>query len=754
MPQYTSKHRLALGLIAAGTSSFALAQPMLEEVIVTAQKKTESLVEAPLTVNVVSGDEIRSLSMFSADELSKLTAGVELRSEGDSNGGVAIRGVGTLSQQAAPPRVAIYLDDWAGGSNSNFIFKQMFDIAQVQILRGPQGTLYGQPSPTGAVIFNTADPDLTEVTGHIRGSYMDPSGYNIQGAVSIPLIENELAVRFAGLKDERETGLENITRDLDNEVNSEGYRVKLLWAPSDSFDLKLGWTHVESEDFDTYRPLESISPDATFQLKASDRISIQDAPDQINNAENDLYTLHMNWDTGPIELKFFAASHDYENHSNSDNDYTEQPGNTVRVITEGKKGEEFELRGIASPTNWWDTQFGYYKAKREVQSDVPVFTNVPSSNLVAATTLTIPTGSDIEAIFTHNEFYLSEDTTLIVGLRYNTFDSKASNTSQTDLLIGSQMLPGGEITDPVATITRSCTDGSAAPCLLAGGKEEKEWTGTIKLTHAFSDEMNMYATYDRGFRPGAPNFDTQGLIPEEYFTYKGESVNSFEVGVKGELWGGQAQYSAAAYYSLYDDYQVIPSFSIYDPLRGIPVEIRSQYVNADEVEQMGIEGEFRMAITENWSMFASLAWNQVEFKKGDVPCNDPSQPPLGPDNPFNTCDVAGQVAGEQPQWTFSLQSEYRAPLALTGGDWFVQGLYSYRGETEKPGDTEGRLTSDAYGLVDLYAGLGSESWEATLWVKNALDDDEVIVKRVATAYYNDLSLVPPRTTGITLSYFF
>ncbi|MEH6583976.1 MAG: TonB-dependent receptor [Halioglobus sp.] len=754
MPIRPSRAILATALIASCGPS--LAQTQLEETIVTAQKKSESLVEAPLTVNVVSGEQIKELALFQADELNKLTAGIEIRSEGDSNSGVAIRGVGTLSGQAAPARVGIYLDDWYGGPNANFVFKQMFDISQVQILRGPQGTLYGQPSTTGAVILNTANPNLNEVEGYVSGSYQDPAGYNIQGAVSIPLIDNQLAIRLSALKDDRETGLVNITRRLDAEVNSEGLRAKLLWAPTEDFSAKVGWTHVTSEDFDTYRALESISPDANYQLKASDRTSIQDAPDVLNNAEDDLYTLHMNWDTGPVDLRLFAAQHEYDTHSDSDDDFTEQPGRNVRVVTEGQKGHQLEFRAIASPTDWWDTQLGYYYSRREVQTDVPVFTNVPASGLVGATTLDIPTGSDTDAFFTHNDFHLSENTTLIVGLRYSIFDSKASNTSQTDLLIGSTMEPGGNVTEPIAIVTRDCSDGSAAPCLLAGGEEEKEWTGTLKLTHAFGDNMNVYATLDRGFRPGAPNFDTQGLIPAEYFTYAGESVNSVEFGVKGDLWDGRAMYTAATYYSLYEDYQVTPAFSMYDPLRQSAVPIANVYVNADEVEQLGIEGEFRMLLTDNWSAFTSLAWNQVEFKKGIIPCNDSSQPPLSPENPLTVCDVSGKPAGEQPQWSFVLQSEYRHPFNAIGGEWYLNGLYSYRGETEIAGDTSGRLTADAYGLLDLYAGLATDSWTAKIWVKNALDDDEVVVKRTADpdSNYNNLSLVPPRTTGVTLSYRF
>ena len=752
--QFNKRTLLLAVALAAGTSQFAQAQLKLEEVIVTAQKKSELLQDAPLTVNVISGDQISELSLFQADELSKLTAGLEVRAEGDSNGGVAIRGVGTLAQQAAPSRVGTYMDGWFANSNLNFVFKQMFDISQVQVLRGPQGTLYGQPSPTGALIMTTADPSLDSWEGYVSASFQDPTGHNIQGAVSIPLIDNVLALRLAALVDEHETGLKNITRNLDNEVNSEGYRAKLLWAPTDRFSAKIGWTHVESDDFDTYRPVESISPDANFQLKISDRTSIQDSPDQINEQEDDLYTMHIDWDTGPVALSLFMARHEYNNDSDSDNDFTELPVRTVHVTTKGKDGDQLEFRAIASPTAWWDTQLGYYYEKRAVQTDVPVFTNVPASNLVAETHLDIPTGSDTSAIFTHNDFHLSEATTLIVGLRYSEFDSKSSNLSQTDLLIGSVMEPGGEVTDPVVVITRACPDGSAAPCLLGGGEKEKKWTGTVKIAHAFSDDLNMYATYDRGFRPGSPNFDTQGITPPEMFSYAGESVNSIEFGLKGDLWDGRAQYSAATFYSLYDDYQVSPAFSIYDPLRGIPVDIATVYVNADEVEQYGIEGEFRMLITEHWSMFSSLAWNRVEFKKGSVPCNDPSQPPLGPDNPFTVCDVAGEVAGQQPEWSFVLQSEYRRPMGMIEGDWFVNGLFNYNGESEVPGDSNGRLNSDSYYILDLYAGLGTESWTAKVWVKNALDADEAITKRTAGEFYNDISLAPPRITGVTLSYRF
>ena len=751
-----NKNAIALGItLAASISQASYAQLKLEEVVVTAQKKEQSLSEAPLTVNVVSAEQIRDFDIFQADEMSKLTAGIEIRNEGDVNSGVAMRGVGTLTQQAAPPRVGIYLDDWnTGGSSSNFVFKQMFDIAQVQMLRGPQGTLYGQPSPTGALLLATADPNLSEVDGYVTASVQNPSGYNIQGAVSIPIIDNELAIRVAGLLDNRETGLENITRALDNELNNEGYRVKLLWEPNDVFSAKLGWTHVESEDSETYRAVESITPNANVQLNPEDRTSIQDAPDQVNKQEDDLYTLHLGWDTGPVELSLFLAHHEYTVDYDDDADLTEQPVRTINVQTDSKEGEQLELRAIASPFDWWDTQLGYYYSDVGAQTDVQVFNNVPSSALVAEIGLVIPTSQKTQALFSHNDFYLTEATTLTVGARYNIFDNSSSNNSQIDLLFGSTMEPGGNITDPAFIITLPCSNGEAPPCTLSAGEEIKEWTGTVKLAHAFNDDHHAFATYDRGYRPGAPNFDTQGAVPPEQQSYKGETVNSVEIGLKGELWGGRAQYGAAVYYSLYEDYQINPSFTIWNPTSGMPSNIDIVYVNVEEAEQLGIEGELRVLLTENWSLFTSLAWNQVEFTKGELPCNDPSQPPISPDNLFNVCNASGGVAGQQPDWSFVLQSEYWQPLDVIQGEWFINGLYNYRGEAEVPGDTGGRLTADSYSVLDLFAGIRNDTWSVKVYAKNVLDEDKVTSRRAAGDDYNDISLIQPQTFGITASYRF
>lgn len=724
---------------------------MLEEVLVTAQKTSELLKESPLTVNVISSDEINAFAIFDATELSKLTSGVEVRNEGDSNTGMAIRGVGTLAQQATPPRVGIYLDDWYAGAQTQFVFQQMFDIERVQILRGPQGTLYGQPSPTGAMILETVDPNLSEIDGQFEASYQNPTGYNIQAGISIPLIKNKLGLRISAMKDERETGLENITRGLENEVNNQGYRIKLLWEPNDEFSAKFGWTSVESKDSDTYRPVESITDAASFKLDASDRTSIQDAPDQMNTREDDLYTLHVDWNPGPVDVRFFAAHHKPKVDSSSDEDGTEQPVQTVDVTGEGINGDQLELRFIASPFEWWDTQFGAYYAKTGDDATAKVVADA-GPGLAAVLELNIPTDNEVSAFFTHNDFHVTYSTTITAGLRFNRFENRSSSNTTTQLWIGSQTIPGGGLTDPSTVITVPCADGSTSPCVLETSESVDKWTGTIKVSHAISDQHNMFATYDRGYRPGATNFDISGSIGDEFLTYGGESVNSVEVGLKGSLMEGRAQYTLAAFYAIYDDYQIDPSFMHWSPSQGGPTDLNIVFVNVDEAVQYGWEGEFRMLVNENVMVSTAIGWNQVEFTDGVVPCNDPSQPALSPTNPYNVCSADGEPAGTQPDWTWMLQSEYHSPFELVDGEWFVSGLFNYRGSADHPGDPDGRLSVDEYYQLDLFGGVRNESWTFQVFVKNALDDDAIISKRVLGTDYNDLSLIPPRTVGVTFSY--
>ncbi|MDZ7781527.1 MAG: TonB-dependent receptor [Halioglobus sp.] len=142
-----------------------------------------------------------------------------------------------------------------------------------------------------------------------------------------------------------------------------------------------------------------------------------------------------------------------------------------------------------------------------------------------------------------------------------------------------------------------------------------------------------------------------------------------------------------------------------------------------------------------------MTYANVEFTDGSVPCTDPAQPPVGPGNRFNTCAADGETASAQPEWTGVLQSEYSWNDLVFGSDVYVSGLWSYKGDTEAPGDVEGRLDTESFSVLDLYAGLRNHRWSAQLFLKNAFDEDGVLSKRPLSGGYNEITVTPPQTVG-------
>lgn len=763
------KHKLlACSVALAITPGIGFAQT-LEEVVVTAQKKEETLTEAPLAVSLIGGDEIQELSFFQADELNRLVTGLEIRFQGDSAVGVGLRGLGTFQQQSAPSRVGVYLDDYFMASQAAFALSSIFDMASVQILRGPQGTLYGQPSPTGALVLNSRDPDFDGISGYVQGSYIaDPQGYNLQGAVNIPLADN-LAVRFAGLTDDRETGAENINpvNPLDEERNRDGLRAKLLWEPSDTFSAKLGLGYMKTEDSDIYRTVETISPGraghnpaAAFIVDADDRAAVADANSQVVEREELFTTLHLNWTVGDVDIQWFTGNLDADLEIAQDSDRTDVP--SVLLFQQTDYGNDWgaiqhELRVSGTAFDVWDWTVGAYYQEAESNTAVDTFADRPTDGGVFNIIIDIPLESETKAIFTHNTIAISEDTELVIGLRYNEFDQSDGTILTGDFAVGSTILPGGMITDPAIPPFEDvfpCIDGSPAPCNAgAGDFGWEEWTGTVKLSHFFSDSLNVYGTIDVGFRPGAPNFDTSGVFQPDLNFYDGESVESFEIGAKGDLFDGRARYTAAVFYSVYEDYQTqAVGLSAFNTVtNAVEIPTNAPFVNVDEAVQKGFEADFRMLVTDAWMIYAGVTYANVEFTDGVVPCTDPTQAPVGPNNRFNTCDADGEVASAQPEWTGVLQSEYTWAQAAFDSDVYVSGLWSYKGDTQAPGDTTGRLDTDSFSVLDLYAGLRNDQWSAQLFVKNVFDEDGILSKSPLAGGYNEVNLTPPQTVGLTVN---
>ncbi len=191
----------------------------------------ETLAETPMTVNVVTADQIAEFGNFTISDINNMTTGLSIIG-GGTDWDFAVRGVGTDINAPTVPRMSFYVDG-SYFQQPRGLLTGLFDIAQLEILRGPQGTLYGQTSPMGAVTIRSQNPSLEEFDGYIRQSFTDRKGSNTQIAVSLPLIKDTLGIRVAGLYDTNEhSDIENITLDRDLENQTTAYRIVSLWEPT------------------------------------------------------------------------------------------------------------------------------------------------------------------------------------------------------------------------------------------------------------------------------------------------------------------------------------------------------------------------------------------------------------------------------------------------------------------------------------------------------------------------------------------
>ncbi|MBP6682983.1 MAG: TonB-dependent receptor plug domain-containing protein, partial [Halioglobus sp.] len=203
----------ALALLTAPTWAQDL---VLEEVVVTAQKRTENVRDVAATVNVVSGANIERFAAFDFTALQQQTAGLTLAQPNARNSTISMRGVSIDPEAGVTAAVDVYWNDAV--VRADVAFNQMYDLERVEILRGPQGTLQGRTSPAGAINMITRRASLDEASGFVQGSVSDNDGYNTQAAYGAPLIDGVLGVRVAGVYDTNNGGgIDNLSTGFDDQ---------------------------------------------------------------------------------------------------------------------------------------------------------------------------------------------------------------------------------------------------------------------------------------------------------------------------------------------------------------------------------------------------------------------------------------------------------------------------------------------------------------------------------------------------------
>lgn len=714
------------GIISTVHPVAANAAGVLEEVIVEAQKKIETVTETPIAIQALTGDQFQKYASFNLQDLARTTAGLSFDTGVSVD--IRLRGTSTVANAPVSLRTNIYVDG-ALIEQPRSVFDAQYDIQRFEVLKGPQGTLYGKSSPTGTINIRTRNPNLSAVDGYVAGSLGNLDTHNAQFGVSLPIIEDVLGIRLSGVYDESKTGQKNVYDGSEAMNRNSGGRAVILWEPTSDLSVRASYHYREKRNNPWY------SLDGQGYNYDDDKVNLNQ-PD-VDTSMDQLAILEVNYSINDHLTLTSVTGYEDQDYTNfQDTDGTDSsilPPSNNRLVGGDTQYTHIPLRPqiqqdlrLASEDNdFWDWQIGGYYHR----SDSTVTVNVLKYNSGAARVNTALAGYNEEfAGYTHNTFKLTDQLNLIAGLRYQSF---RQNTSQPTS--GTLTLPNGLELDLVNDLH----------ALKAEGIPEDQqktyahpWTGTLKLQYFFNPDLVGYASIDRAYRIGAANLNLQGNLPTDFATVDPESSNSIEVGLKGSFWDQRGRFSMALFDQIYKGFQQdIQNITVHDPVLGGTSIANSLAANAKEAEIRGLETEVSLLLLDNWDVTVSATYNDAKFNDfKDNPCSgDISQ--LSADHPYNTCDLSGEELPLAPKLAGVVTSNFSLP-AFDGTDWYFNTLFNARSSQV---DKVTRTTLGGYATWDFFTGLraSDSSWDVSLWVKNAFD------RRAITRIFNSTEFNPP-----------
>ncbi len=735
-------HKFALSaLSAAVAASLALptmAQLQLEEVIVTAQKREQTLQDVPGSVAAVTQETLEKTVTNNFEDLSKITSGLTIEGGNDGFGKVIrIRGVGTNSfVPAIRPAVGIFLNEIPLGAPEQ-AYNNLADIERIEVLKGPQATLFGKEVSSGAISMFTRKPNTEEIDAYVETNVGNLGLLEVRGGGNIP-ISDQFALRASAYYNERDDIVDNVTVPSrpGGEYEQSGFRAHLLWVASDSLDVTLGYethdtdvygsTSITQQYGDIYQTLDAEAAAAGNPLVVVrdpfDRKTDNSDPSD-RDTDIDMWSLHVNWAINDAwSLTSITSDQEYELRTEGDQNPYGTSDTSVGpywisdfINTPSTDTFTQELR-LTFDSEDWSSIIGAFYADTDTVSYTPFSSTIVVGGggelFRAAGESDITDDFEEWAIFTHNIYSVTEDLDLTFGVRYSEVDKEARKGQ----LTGTG--PLAELNAPFVPTTPWADD---IP------KQSDTWddvTGTLKLTYWVNEDVSVYGGWDRGFKAGGHNVckDVNGepACPEPFDS---ETADNFEVGMKGRFLDRTLSWNIAAFYQTFEDYQV----DIADE-----VGIGNSVQNAAEAEIQGVETELVWLANANLTLTGNISYIDAtwdDYKNAEClrPQFQREQCTVNVDENGNTTrtqDLSGEDLNYAPELTYNLSATWSDTFA-GGWEWYVRGEYVYRDDQYFFPDLDPDLYGDDYDLWNATAGITSPSgdWTLTIWGKNLADED-------------------------------
>lgn len=724
-----------------------------QEIIVTAQKRAERLQDVTRTVDVVQGETLQKLNLKTFSDIQQLSPGLSLNSKEPSNNSVTLRGVGFDPQSASSPTVDIYFNETPLDTNS--AFRGLYDVGQIEVLRGPQGTLRGRTSPSGAITIATRKADFNETDGYFQQTLTTREGINSQGAVSVPVIEDVLAVRVAGLFD-RNIGLagKNISNGIDDSDKTESVRASVAFRPVSNFTVNLTYQYLNNRSVST--PLLFTLPGEVTNpiLTPADRIGKATSAGHYDYRGN-VGTLAADWDLGGAALNYIAGYQDIVQGRTTDLAY----GGTIPGYSQpqsydtASKQLSQELRLTSQGKRFWNYLVGFYYEDSKTRTSLTQNQILPFGFVAGATPpldiavlnigVEIPTRIKTYAAFTDHRFQLTDKLQIQAGLRYQETHVK-QDFVQT---ISGLLYPVPDVSSGISPENQDVT--------------YRQVTGGASVKYDFNRDLTAYASYGRSYRPGGV-VATTAQLDEDVLVFNAETSNNYEIGLKGAFADRRVTFSVAIYQQDFKNYLAYTGsfLSVSTAKDGVVDNSAALTFNAD-AQVRGIEASIAGKVTDRLQLGLSATYNDAKFKNAIAPCNDfngdgvpdsignPSVP-IGQN--VAQCALSGRLS-DQAKWGTSLNIEYSIPVS---GDreLFLRGLASY---VPKRADPFQGIDYDDLLNNSVFVGFRGpdNSYEFSVFGKNLANVATLTTRGAAQIDYDNFSSgyavgtpVRPREFGI------
>lgn len=753
----------------SGISFAQVTGATIEEIKVYAQRREQSVEDVPVSITAYSGDLLERANILELDALSDVTPGLIIQEQSPNNPGFVIRGITSDSGSAqSAPRVSVYYNG-VDISRSRGSYFELFDIERVEVVKGPQATLFGTAASVGAVSVYTKKPEITPAAALSLGA----GNYNSRLARGFATGGNDrIQARMAFMYRERDGFIENIAGSAiaqDPQGRSQGdmqaierlsLRPSLRFTPTDNLTVDLVYNYEENDDSGTSFKNGRFAPTGgdTSPFSYVEMTGSPFSADVLGRAdlgiEREVQDLNMTieWALSPsLTLTSISARREFNSLEVFDADGTQA---WFLEFAEDAEGEQFsqEFRLVHSGERLTTVAGANYFTEEGSQrvpfsTEESIYLNcagalplgIPCINPNGSVNLLTPllTGgamqqlpyqaefanygeNDIWSIFADFAWAATDRLELTAGVRYVSEDRRS----------GFSAISPNAVLAPVPLLPLVSTNGE----IVEASGSFNDYLPRFNVLYNLTADTNLYATIAKGRRSEVIDvvsaIGANGNAVADVTELPAEIVWNYEAGIKGSVMEDRITYGASLFYQDYSDFQV----TLQDDAGNF------FSANAGAATNLGVEIDVRALLGSNIEMFANMAWIDAEIDKNSSNGN-----------------LAGNRFRLQPEWTASTGLFYDRELS---GGLSLRGslIYSYRSdvffEPENAPVAGLDISEDAYSLLNVRLGIASRAsgWEVSVFANNLLDEDYLVDAGNTGASFGNPTFVagPPLFWGVQL----